>query len=278
MKDIKVAFVYDFDKTLSTDDMQAFGFIQGLGMEVDDFWNQCGNFSKANDVDGVLTYMYLMKKYSKEKGKPITKEYLKKCGENVKFFNGVEEWFDRINEYGKQNGVIVEHYVLSSGIKEIIEGTSIAKNFKQIYACSFVYENGEPMWPALSLNYTGKTQFLYRINKGIFDVLDKRVNEEMKHSDRPIPFSNIIYVGDSETDIPCMRLLYKYGGTAIGLYQPNTKNEEYLKDLLRRDRISFAVSADYTENGDFDKIAKDLVQKIKYQNLLEQTRMEQKNK
>ena len=134
------------------------------------------------------------------------------------------------------------------------------------------------MWPALSLNYTGKTQFLYRINKGIFDVLDKRVNEEMKHSDRPIPFSNIIYIGDSETDIPCMRLLYKYGGTAIGLYQPNTKNEAYLKDLLRRDRISFAVSADYTEGGEFDKIAKDLVQKIKYQNMLEQIRTEQKNK
>ena len=278
MKDIRVAFVYDFDKTLSTDDMQAFGFIQGLGMEVDDFWNQCEKFSKENQVDSVLTYMYLMKKYSKEKKKPLTKEYLKECGKNVKFFEGVEDWFDRINDYGKQNGVIVEHYVLSSGMKEIIEGTPIAKNFKQIYACSFVYENGEPMWPALSLNYTGKTQFLYRINKGIFNVLDKSVNEEMQHSDRPVPFSNIIYIGDSATDIPCMRLLYKYGGTAIGLYQPNTRNETYLKDLLRRDRINFVAKADYRENGELDQIAKDLVQKIKYQNLLEQTRTTQKNK
>ena len=277
MKEIKVAFVYDFDKTLSTDDMQSFGFIQGLGMEVDEFWDQCGEFSKKNEAEGVLTYMYLMKKCSIERNKPLTREYLNKCGQNVKFFNGVEEWFDRINEYGRQQGVTVEHYILSSGLKEIIEGTPIAKKFKEIYACSFVYENGEPIWPALSLNYTGKTQFLYRINKGIFNVLDKKVNEEMKRSERPVPFSNMIYIGDSETDIPCMRMLYKYGGTAIGLYQPNTKNEAYLKDLLSRDRISFAVKADYTENSELDRVAKDLIQKIKYQNILEQTRMEQKD-
>ena len=150
MKDIKVAFVYDFDKTLSTDDMQAFGFIQGLGMEIDEFWDKCNKFGEKHEAEGVLTYMYLMKKYSKEKNKPITREYLNKCGENIKFFEGVENWFDRINKYGKQIGVQVEHYILSSGLKEIIEGTSIAKNFKEIYACSFVYENGEPIWPALS--------------------------------------------------------------------------------------------------------------------------------
>jgi len=278
MKDIRIAFVYDFDKTLSVDDMQSFGFIQGLNMNIKDFWNKCNDFSKENEAEGVLTYMYMMIKYSREKGVPITKEYLNKCGQSVEFFNGVEQWFDRINEYGKKQGVQIEHYILSSGLKEIIEGTSIAKNFKQIYACSFVYENGEPIWPALSLNYTGKTQFLYRINKGIFNALDPSVNIEMKRSERPIPFSNIIYIGDSETDMPCMRMLYKYGGTAIGLYQPNTKNEAYLKDLLSRDRINFALPADYTENSELDLVAKDLVQKIKYQNLLEQTRTKQKNK
>lgn len=278
MKDIKIAFVYDFDKTLSIDNMQSFGFIEGLEMNINDFWDECEVFSKKNDAEGVLSYMYMMKKISKEKGMPITREYLNKCGESVKYFKGVEEWFDRINKYGKEHGVQVEHYILSSGMKEIIEGTSIAKNFKQIYACSFVYdENGEPIWPALSLNYTGKTQFLYRINKGIFNALDPSVNIEMKRSERPVPFSNIIYIGDSETDLPCMRMLYKYGGTAIGLYEPNTKNEKYLKDLVSRDRINFAVSADYTENGELDKVAKDLIQKIKYQNILEQTRIEQKN-
>lgn len=276
MKETKVAIVYDFDKTLSTDDMQAFGFIQNLGMKVDDFWNECGKFSKKNQCENILSYMYMMIKISKEKNMPITKNYLAKMGKYVKFFKGVDTWFDRINEYGKKVGVTVEHYLVSSGLQEIIEGTQIAKNFKQIYAGRFVFENGEAVWPALSLNYTNKTQFLYRINKGIFDVLDKTVNEEMPHSERPIPFSNMIYIGDSETDIPCMRLLYKYGGTAIGLYQPDTKNENYLRDLLKRDRISFVAKADYTENEELDVVIKELLNKIKYQNNLENIRQKQK--
>ena len=277
MKEIKIALVYDFDKTLSTDDMQAFGFIQGLGMEVDDFWNECGVFSKANGVENILSYLYMMIKHSNLKDTPITREYLKNCGKEVKFFKGVEEWFDRINKYGKENGVTIEHYVVSSGLKEIIEGTSIADKFKQIYACYFVYENDKPIWPAISLNYTNKTQFLYRINKGIFDVLDRRVNEEMSALDKYIPFTNIIYIGDSETDIPSMRLVYTKGGTAIGLYQPNSKNENYLRDLLKRDRISFVANADYSENSELDLIVKELVQKIKHQNIVEQLRLEQKN-
>ena len=277
MKEIKVALVYDFDKTLSTDDMQAFGFIQGLGMEVNDFWDECGKFSRENNVESILSYLYMMIKHSNLKNKPITREYLRECGKAVKYFDGVLEWFDRINKYGEENGVTVEHYVVSSGLKEIIEGTEIAKNFKQVYACSFAYEDDKPVWPALSLNYTNKTQFLYRINKGIFDVLDRRVNEEMNNLDRPIPFTNIVYIGDSETDIPSMRLVYTKGGTAIGLYQPNTKNELYLKDLLLRDRISFVASANYTENGELDQIIKELIQKIKHDNVVNQLRLQQKD-
>ena len=265
MKDTKVAIVYDFDKTLSTDDMQAFGFIPNLGMEVDEFWNECGKFTQKHQVDNILTYMYMMIKMSKEKKVPITKEYLAECGKKVKFFEGVETWFDRINEYGKKIGISVEHYLVSSGLEEIVAGTSIADKFKQIYACRFVFEDGKPVWPAMALNYTSKTQFIYRINKGIFDVLDKRVNEEMPHEDRRIPFSNIIYIGDSETDIPCMRLLYKYGGTAVGLYQPQTKNEKYLRDLLKRDRINFVAKANYTENSELDVVIKTVLNKIKTQ-------------
>ena len=277
MKETKVAIVYDFDKTLSTDDMQAFGFIQSLGMGVDEFWGECAEFSKKHQIENVLTYMYMMLKCSKEKNLPFSKEYLAKFGENVKFFEGVESWFDRINDYGKKIGVTVEHYLVSSGLYEIISGTKIADKFKQIYACKFVYEDGKPVWPAMALNYTNKTQFMYRINKGIFDVLDKTVNEEMPHEIRPIPFTNMIYIGDSETDIPCMRLLYKYGGTAIGLYQPHTKNEKYLKDLLRRDRISFVAKADYTENSELDVVIKEIFNKVKYQNVYENLRQKQKN-
>lgn len=276
MKQTKVAIVYDFDKTLSTDDMQAFGFIQGLDMEVNDFWEDCGKFSRNNKCENILTYMYLMVKYSKEKNKPITREYLKNCGKQVKFFDGVKEWFDRINAYGKEMGVEVEHYVISSGLKDIIEGTEIADKFKEVYACTFVYENDVPVWPALCLNYTNKTQFLYRINKGCLDILDRSVNEEMPHSERRIPFSNIVYVGDSETDIPCMRLIYKYGGTAVGLYQPGTKNEVYLRDLLKRNRISFVAKADYTEKSELDNVIKGIIKSIKAKSDLEEIKQEQK--
>ncbi len=265
----KMAIVYDFDKTLSTNDMQAFGFIQNLGMEVDDFWKNCDAFGEEHDTDGILAYMYMMVKRMKDKNIALTRDYLRECGKNVEYFKGLETWFDRINKYGLEHNVEIEHYVVSSGLKEIIEGTKIAKYFKKIFACYFVYdEYGVPVWPALALNYTNKTQFIYRINKGIFGVRDNRVNEEMPHKDRYIPFKNIVYVGDSATDIPCMRLLYKYGGTAVGLYQPGTKNEKYLKDLIKRERISFAAKADYSENEEFDTIIKNIIGKIEFESKL----------
>lgn len=272
----KMAIVYDFDKTLSTDDMQAFGFIQSLGLEVDEFWDMCAEFGEKYQADNILTCMYMMVKKSKENGINLTKEYLNSLGKNVEFFKGLDKWFDRINKFGAKNGIEVEHYVVSSGLKEIIEGTKIAKYFKEIYACYFIYENNLPVWPALSLNYTNKTQFLYRINKGIYGVRDTLVNEEMAHKDRPIPFKNIVYIGDSMTDIPSMRLITKHGGTAIGLYQPNTKNEQYLRELLRHERIDFVAEADYREDKECDTIIKQLIEKISHEYTLEQIREQQK--
>ena len=272
----KVALVYDFDKTLSTDDMQAFGFIQALGMEVDEFWKKCGEFGEKHNTDSILAYLYLTVKEMKDRNIKLTKEYLNECGKNIEFFRGVETWFDRINKFGEENGIEVEHYVVSSGLTEIIQGTKIAKYFNKIFACYFVYdETGVPVWPALAINYTNKTQFIYRINKGVFGVRDNRVNEEIAHKDRYIPFSNIIYVGDSATDIPSMRMLYKYGGTAIGLYQPGTNNEQYLKDLIRRDRISFAAPADYSEGGEFDNIVKGVIEKVKFNSRLNSIRADE---
>ena len=272
----KIAIVYDFDKTLSTDDMQAFGFIQALGLEPKDFWHECDSFGEKYKIDNVLAYMYIMHKKMKEKGIPLTKEYLYECGKNVKYFKGLDTWFDRINEFGRKNDVEVEHYVISSGTREIIEGTTIAKYFKEIFACYFIYENGEAVWPALAINYTNKTQFIYRINKGILDIRDTRVNDEMPHSERPIPFSNIIYVGDSQTDIPSMRLVYNKGGTSIGLYQKNSKNEGFLRSILQKERISYVAEADYSENGEFDTIVKGLIKKTMYEKRLHDIRKKQK--
>jgi phosphoglycolate phosphatase-like HAD superfamily hydrolase len=277
MKMTKIALVYDFDKTLSTNDMEAFHFIPSLGMTENEFWDKCDKFGEEHDADNILTYMYMMIKCFNDKKFPLTRDYLVSCGNSVQFFKGVETWFNRIDDFGKKYGVEVEHYVVSSGLKEIIEGTSIAKYFKEIYAGYFAYENNKPVWPALALNYTNKTQFLYRINKGIFDIKDNRVNEEMPHDERLIPFSNMIYIGDSETDIPCMRLVKKNGGTAIGLYQKNTKNEKYLRDLQFRERIDFVAEANYEENSELDTIIKELIKEIKHQSNLSSIKIAQKH-
>ena len=272
----KVAIVYDFDKTLSTDDMQSYSFIPALGMDPKDFWHACDSYGEKYKIDNVLAYMYVMAKKMKEKNIPLTKEYLYNCGKDVKYFAGLDTWFDRINKFGADNGVTVEHYVISSGTKEILEGTKIAKYFKEIFACQYIYENGVAVWPAVAINYTNKTQFIYRINKGILDIRDTRVNEEMPHSERPIPFSNIIYVGDSQTDIPSMRLVYNKGGTSIGLYQKNSRNEGYLRGLVRNDRISYIAEADYREGAEFDTIVKSVIKKVKYEKYLSDIHKNQK--
>ena len=154
MKQPILAICYDFDKTLSPDDMQAQGYIQSIDYEIAEFWKQSNQLASDNDMDQNLAYMYMMA--SKSRGKVLfTKETLQKDGGKVQLFPGVETWFDRINEYGKSKGVIVEHYIISSGLKEMIEGTKVATKFKKIYASSFYFDqDGVAVWPAQVVNYT----------------------------------------------------------------------------------------------------------------------------
>lgn len=259
----KIAICYDFDKTLSPKNMQDFEFIKNLGIEEQEFWDICANTSLSSIADGILVYMLEMIRVSKQKGIIITKELLFNLGKNIEFFKGVETWFERINKYADSIGVEVEHYILSSGLRQIILGTPIAKFFKEIFACEYIYdEDNKPIWPAIAVNYTNKTQFLYRINKGILNVIDDRVNENMDHNIRPIPFSQMIYIGDSQTDIPCMRLVMKNDGVAIGVYQ-NEKNKLYLKELISGNKINYMMPSDYSENSDLEILVKDIMQKIK---------------
>lgn len=204
-----IAICYDFDKTLTPDDMQAQGFIQSVGYDVSSFWEKSNKFAEENNMDQNLAYMYTMKEES-EGAVLFTKEKLKEYGDGIKFFPGVEEWFGRIRSYALENGVIVEHYIISSGLKEMIEGTKIAQEFEKIYASCFYYnERGVAVWPAQVVNYTNKTQFLFRIEKGTLDINDPGVNDFFPSEKVRIPFRNIIYIGDSDTDIPCMKLLIK---------------------------------------------------------------------
>lgn len=266
-----LAICYDFDKTLSPDDMQAQGYIQSVGYNINEFWEKSNDLAADNDMDTNLAYMYTMKEEA-EGNFVFSKKKLAEYGAKVKLFNGVEEWFERIRAYGKAHGVIVEHYIISSGLKEMIEGTSIAKNgaFEKIYASSFYYnERGVAVWPAQVINYTSKTQFLFRIEKGTLDINDSAVNEYFPPDQMRVPFRNIVYIGDSDTDIPCMKLVNSSGGHSIGVYNPDTKDKKKVLKMIRDNRIKHFVPADYSENGELDQLVKAIIDKTAAYEVLE---------
>ena len=255
-----IAFMYDFDKTLCDQDMQNYSFIPNLNMTSDEFWGETEKFSKKNYMEGILAYMYYMMHKCKEKNIPFTQEYLRSLGKNVNFYKGVRTWFKRINEYGASLGVKVEHYIISSGIKDIIDGSDIRDEFKKVFACQYYFnENGDATWPKIAINYTQKTQYIFRISKHAFDETDNRkVNDKM--SDRIIPYQNMIYIGDGLTDVPCMTFVKKQGGTSIAIYQKGQKNK--VVNLLLDDRVNYICNADYTENSDLESLVKLIIKDI----------------
>ena len=256
-----VAILYDFDSTLSRTDMQNFGFIPSLGMTPAEFWGATGKFSEETGCERTLAYLYMMQKLAAEKGIKMTKEWLKEQGKGIEFYNGVETWFDRINAYGKEHGVNVEHYLISSGNKEIVEGCKIAKQFKVIYGCEYIFDpvTGVPVWPKLAINYTQKTQYFFRISKGAVDATDdKGVNEKAKA--KRIPYSNIIYIGDGMTDIPSMIIVKDNGGKSIAVY-PKGK-EDRVKDLYDDGRVNYVCPANYKEGSEIEKVMKLIIQGV----------------
>lgn len=257
-----IAIMYDFDKTLCTRDMQEYGFIPSLNMTSQEFWGEVGTLSKEKVMDPILAYLYHMLKKAQEKGLSITKDSLVSLGGDIQYYPGVEEWFERINEYGRENGVEIEHYVISSGIKEIIEGSTINKHFKKVYACEFLYDqNGKAVWPKLTVNYTNKTQFLFRINKGVLDVWeDEKLNAFVPEDERRVPFKNMIYIGDGLTDVPCMRLVKANNGQSIAVFHKRKK--EIAAQLLAENRVDFITEANYSKNSELDGIVKTIIEKI----------------
>lgn len=264
-----VAIMYDFDKTLCTRDMQEYTFIPSLGMQPDDFWSGTGEIASKEQMDSVLTYMYCMITESQQSGKPFTREDLVECGKHIEYLPGVEEWFERVNRYGEEAGVRVEHYVLSSGLKEIIEGSSIAKFFKKIFASEFLYDSqtGNPIWAKMAVNYTNKTQFVYRINKGVLDISNNvDVNASRPDDDRRVYFNNMIYIGDGLTDVPCMKLVKQSGGHSIALYQNGQKDK--VQTLLIHERVDWIFEADYRKGQALDQAMHDLICKLGVDNKL----------
>lgn len=273
-----IALMYDFDKTLCTTDMQNYELIPALGVKNDAFWDKATALAEDADapMDRVLAYMYQILRSSKAASKPVRRENFVQFGSSVRFFNGVTEWFGRINEFGKSLGVQIEHYIISSGLKEIIEGTSIAHEFKRIYACEFHYdENGVADWPAVAVNFTGKTQFLYRINKQALELWDDRtINQYVPENERPVPFRNMIYFGDGVTDVPCMKLVKVNGGCSIGVY--SGRKPQVCEKLIGEGRVDFVFKADYAEGGDLDACVKDVITQMASKDKLVRLSLKQK--
>ncbi len=256
--------IYDFDGTLSPGNMQEFGFIQATGKTKEEFWDKNRKLAEGKDANGILTYMYLMLDEAKKNNISLTRESFQNFGKNVELFRGVKQWFSLINEYGDSIGLNVKHYINSSGLKEMIEGTPIAHEFENIYACSFLYDkNGSAYWPAVAVDYTTKTQFVFKINKGIKQVSDNiKVNQYIPDNKRPIPFPRMIYFGDGETDVPCMKMVKEHGGHAIAVYNNHGK-ELIAQQLIRDGRANFMCSANYSKGGIMHMVVRRILDKIK---------------
>ena len=259
-----IALIYDFDGTLAAGNMQEYDFIPAVGKSNFEFWDEANRLAEEQDADQILTYMALMIRSAQAKGLSLRREAFQESGKKVELYPGVLEWFDRINKYGEERGVRVLHYINSSGMKVIIEGTPIADKFRKIYACSFLYNvDGIAYWPGVAVNYTNKTQFIFKINKGVESVYDtKQVNQYMEEKERPVPFSRMIYVGDGTTDIPCMRLVKNFGGHSIAVYNPKDEAKRgEMNTLIRDNRVNHVCPADYSEGSEIDNVVKAIVDK-----------------
>ena len=266
MKNPVAALIYDFDKTLCTKDMQEYGFIPSLGMQPEAFWREVNALTDREEMDNILAYMYLMIEKSRERGLAVTRKTFEELGAGVKFFPGVMSWFQRINRFGKDRGVEIQHYIVSSGIREIIEGTPIAAYFRKIYACEFMYgADGAIRWPKFAVNYTAKTQFLFRINKGVLSIDSQSaaaLNRFTPENERPVPFANMIYIGDGLTDVPCMKLVKSHGGQSIAVYDP-TLGDDVAQGLRRDNRVNFIAPANYESGQPLETVVHAIIEKIR---------------
>lgn len=262
-----IALMYDFDRTLALEDMQNFSFIPKLGYTPEEFWAKTEEFCKKYDMDKILGYLYMMIYCCKEKGIKLDRNFLHDCGKNIKFFDGVTTWFNRINEYAAQKGLICEHYLITSGNKEIVEGCPIFKDFKQVFGCEYLYnENETAFWPRTIVNYTLKTQYIFRISKGVINTNDDReVNE--KTPNRRIIYQNMIYMGDGLTDVPCMILVKENGGTSIAVYPKGSQDK--VAHLFEDGRVNYICKADYSSNSELEKVVKLIIDGISIRETLE---------
>jgi phosphoserine phosphatase len=247
-----IALVYDFDGTLSPKPMQEYSLLPKIGVEAEAFWAESNRLATEQSADPLITYMHLMYKKAKAANVRIDRADLVALGRDVELFPGVDEWFAEIAAYigirAESHGVTLRHYLISSGLTEIIEGTRIYKNFHNVFASEYWFDAYDLPFPKRVITDTGKTQYLFRINKGVED-LGQTINQHMPDATRPIPFANMIYFGDGDTDVPSMAVMRKSGGHAIAVHGPDHGREKCV-GLFKAGRIDFFAEADYRRGSE----------------------------
>ena len=269
---LKTALIYDFDGTLARGNMQEVSFIPSVGMEKGAFWDEAERLTRVADGDGILMYMQLMLSHARANGSPITRAKLREHGHDVKLFDGLKSdltgpgWFERIDALGAKYGLEIEHYIISAGLEEMIDGCPIRHAFRHVFASKFVYDDeGVAIWPAVGVNYTTKTQYLFRINKGVLNHWEHdKINRFMPDDDRPVPFERMIFLGDGDTDVPTMKMMHTKGGFSIAVYDPRNseRDQQKIYSLISEDRVNFVAAADYREGSALDLIVKGLIGRI----------------
>lgn len=269
---LKTALIYDFDGTLARGNMQEVSFIPSVGMDKQAFWDEAETLTRAADADGILMYMQLMLNHARANKDPITRAMLRDHGQDVKLFDGLKTdltgpgWFERINAFGALYGLEIQHYIISAGLEEMIDGCPIRPAFRHVFASKYVFdETGEAIWPAVGVNYTTKTQYLFRINKGVLNHYEhERINRFVPDDERPVPFERMIFLGDGDTDVPTMKMMHTKGGYSIAVYDPRVseRDQQKLYSLISEDRVNFVAAADYREGTALDLIVKGLIGRI----------------
>ena len=258
----KIALCYDFDGTLCSGYMQDQKLLHDCKIEPKNFWIKVANYAKENHCDPTLAYLMLLEQQMRSAGLKVNAETFKKYGRELKLFKGVNEWFSRIKQFGKLHNIEIQHFIISSGLADVIKGCSFIKDINLVYASSYIYDDGKGVWPKLSVNYSNKVQFLYRINKGTFDVFDQvGVNAKKEANDSVnIPFENFIFFGDGETDVPCFSVNQKNSGKNICIYEKgNEKSFDVGKKLYSEGRVHYLLDGDYSENSEIDKLIKQFI-------------------
>jgi hypothetical protein len=253
---LRTAIIYDFDGTLAPHNLPEHSFLPAVGVtDTDAFWARAKDEARAQDGCEILAYMHLMLEAAKAHGVPVTRAMLQQHGRNVPLFAGVNDWFAQIDAYGREKNLEIEHYVISSGILEIIEGCSIYSRFRKVFASAYAYgDDGRATRTAIAINYTNKTQFLFRINKGIDKVWDSSaINSWKPHGERRVPFERMLFLGDGDTDIPSMKMVRQKGGQAVAVFDPKKfeqrKAQGHVEKLIAEDRVDYVAAADYTADS-----------------------------